>query len=92
MDLFKIIKDLKLYKKELTELYEGITCKGKTVKIGKYKMVETLSAEAAKKLWERLRETVGAELEEVSNTYDKIEKTIDTIQLDLFKCSDKEVE
>lgn len=90
MDLFKIIKDLKVYKKDLSTLFEGITQNGKTVKIGKYKIVGTPSEEAAKRLYERLRTTVENELTEVSNTYDKIENTIDSIQVDMFKYSDEE--
>lgn len=91
MDLFKIIKDLKAYKVNLSGLFEGITQSGKVVKIGKYKMVDTPSEEAAKRLCEVLRAAVENELIGVSNTYDKIEKTIDSIQVDMFKYSDEEI-
>lgn len=91
MDLFKIIRDLKVYKKDLATLLEGIIHNGKVVKIGKFKMVDTPSEEAAKKLCEVLRAAVENELFGVTNTYDKIEKTIDSIQVDMFKYSDEEV-
>lgn len=85
MDLFKNIKDLKIYSRTLSELFENITLTGIKVKIGKFRIIETPSEDAAERLYNKLRTAVESELIEVKTMYDKIENTLKTIQVDLFK-------
>lgn len=85
MDLFKNIKELNGYKKELSVFLEAIKKEKLKIKIGKYKIIETPSEIAATRLHEKLRSAVEGELIEVTNICTRIEKTINKIQTDLFK-------
>lgn len=84
MDLFKNLKDLKAYCAELSTLEKSICVDGTKLKIGKYKIVQTPSGDAANRLKKILKEVISKESDSMSGIYDKIEKTLKEIQIDLF--------
>lgn len=85
MDLFKNFRDLKTYCSELSTLMSSICTDGAKVKIGKFKIVETPSKDAAKRLCDKLNYIIETEHIEMANIYKKIEATLEEIQMDLFK-------
>jgi hypothetical protein len=85
MDLFKNFKDLKAYCTELKDLAGGICIEGTKIKIGKYKIVQTPSKDAATRLKTILKEAIEKEHKAMTDIYKKIETTLEEIQLDLFK-------
>lgn len=92
MDLFKNAKDIKVYCTELSELMKTITITGKRVKIGKFKVVETPSDIAAKRLHKKIRDAIICEHIEMTEIYNKIEATLNEIQIDLFKTDEEKEE
>lgn len=91
MDLFKSIKDLKSYTKELAALLKNIEVSGTKVKIGEYKIVETPSDVAASRLVDVISSAVESEYVNVSDKYLKFEAALNEFQTDLFEAK-KEVE
>lgn len=85
MDLFKNIKGLKAYCTELSELCQTISVSDTRVKIGKFKIIETPSKDAAIRLHHKIRDAIISEQIDMSEIYTKIESTLSEIQIDLFK-------
>lgn len=85
MDLFKNVKELKDYRKELTTLYNLITANESKVKIGKFRIIQTPTNEAAARLSMKLCTVIGKELEEITEAYSQIEQALENVQTNLFK-------
>lgn len=89
MDLFKNLKDLKSYCTELSNLQNSITANDTKVKIGKFKIVETPTKEAAKRLQQLLHKIIENEHTAMTEIYRRIEITLKEIQTDLYKSDDE---
>lgn len=85
MDLFKSIKELKTYTENLAELCDSLVIHESKVKIGKFKIIQTPSEIAAKRLHEKLHCAVYDELTEIKNACTQIESAFEQLQTDLFK-------
>ncbi len=82
MDPF--MKGLKAYCTELSTLEKSICVDGTKLKIGKFKIVQTPSSDAANRLKKVLKEVISKESDSMAGIYDKIEKILKEIQIDLF--------
>lgn len=89
MDLFKNLKDLKAYCTELSDLQSSITANGTKVKIGKFKIVDTPSDDAAKRLQQLFHNIIESEYTSMTEIYRRIEVTLEEIQTDIFKLDDE---
>lgn len=85
MDIFKNIKELKTYTDNLTELCDSLVIYEAKVKIGKFKIIQTPSEMAAKRLHEKLHSAVEEELTEIKDACTRIESAFEQLQTDLFK-------
>ena len=92
MDLFKNVKELKAYTNSLAELCDDIAIHDTKLKIGKFKIIQTPSEFAARRLHEKIHTAVHEELQEITTVCNKIEAALEEIQIDLFKTDEGKTE
>lgn len=85
MDLFKNIKELKAYTNNLTELCDSLVIHETRVKIGKFKVIQTPSELAAKRLHDKLHTAIHEEQTQIADACVKIEAALQELQCDIFE-------